>query len=178
MDTELYKDLSAVEHIEWMFMNMDYIDAFEGAIFAIRRADWRGAWKRRGPLGVVTELLAAITSHNSPTIWVSRMGSWSGIDVERLLRKYGVRIGGRGVVSPNGITQEDVRYLRVLRRENRPVGERVAVNLLGYPDVDRLAEDIEPYLVDLGYVRYIAAGREITAQGRRFLERYEEAHEQ
>jgi len=84
---------------------------------------------------------------------------------------------GRGVVSPNGITVEDVRYLSVLRRENRPIGERVAVNLLGYPDVDRLAEDIEPYLVDLGYVRYIAAGREITAQGRRFLERYEEAHE-
>ncbi len=110
MDTELYKDLSAVEHIEWMFMNMDYIDAFEGAIFAIRRADWKGAWKRRGPLGIVTELLAAITSRNSPTIWVSRMGSWSGIDVERLLRKYGVRIGGRGA-TPREI------YFHVARRQ-------------------------------------------------------------
>lgn len=85
---------------------------------------------------------------------------------------------GRGVVAANGITAEDVNYLKLLNKANRPLGERMAVSALGFADTDRLVEDIEPFLIyDLGYVRKVPAGREITERGRAFLNKYREEEE-
>jgi len=75
----------------------------------------------------------------------------------------------RGVVCSNGCTRDDVRYLRALRKERRPLGERALRSLL--PDVDpaRITEDIEPYLFTLGLAVAGQKGREITSDGIWFL---------
>jgi Holliday junction resolvasome RuvABC ATP-dependent DNA helicase subunit len=85
---------------------------------------------------------------------------------------------GRGVVAANGITLEDVNYLKLLNKANRPLGERMAVSAMGFADADRLVEDIEPFLIyELGYVRKVPAGREITERGRAFLNKWREEEE-
>lgn len=76
----------------------------------------------------------------------------------------------RGVVSRNGVTQKDLEYLELLKREGRPLGARVVVSALGLLEADELTEDIEPYLVhDLRMVEYTQKGRTITERGREFL---------
>lgn len=74
----------------------DPIDRIEGAISTFINADWKRAWKKSGPLGIASEILACLTAHNSPTIRVSRESSWRGVDVERLLAHYGIRVWDRG----------------------------------------------------------------------------------
>lgn len=74
----------------------DPIDRFEGAISTFLNADWAGAIRRQGPAGLLTEFTACLTSHNAPTIRVSRQSSWRGIDIERLLTRYGIRVWDRG----------------------------------------------------------------------------------
>lgn len=76
----------------------DPIDRIEGAISTFINADWRGAWKRAGIVGVVSEAGACILAHNAPTIYVSRVNA-RGVDVERLLARYGIKIWDRGAWS-------------------------------------------------------------------------------
>jgi hypothetical protein len=88
----------------------DPINRIEGAISTFLNADWLGAYHRNGITGVVSEFVACVTSHNAPTIRVSRHSHWRGIDVERLLRRYGVKVWDRGLAG-------DDLYFCVKRRQ-------------------------------------------------------------
>jgi Holliday junction resolvasome RuvABC ATP-dependent DNA helicase subunit len=76
---------------------------------------------------------------------------------------------GRGIVFANGCTRDDIRYLKVLRKERRPLGERALRSLLHDIDPLKIVEDIEPFLFTLGYAVMRAGGREITMEGIFFL---------
>lgn len=88
----------------------DLIDRIEGVISTFRNADWKGARKRHGRLGYIVEFTSCLTSRNSPTIYFQFGSSWRGIDVERLLRRHGVRIWDRGLAG-------DDLYFCVKRRQ-------------------------------------------------------------
>lgn len=75
----------------------DPINRIEGAISTFLNADWRGAYEDGGWWGVVLEFIACVFSTNSPTILIDRYSSWRGIDVERLLKRYGVKVWDRGL---------------------------------------------------------------------------------
>jgi hypothetical protein len=75
----------------------DPINRIEGAISTFLNADWFGAYHRNGIAGVISEFVACVTSHNAPTIRVSRYSHWRGIDIERLLKRHGVKVWDRGL---------------------------------------------------------------------------------
>ena len=91
-------DLSRLLDIPEYF---DPIGRIEGAISTFMNADWKGAWRRRGIIGLVGEFLACIVSSNSPTIKFRRNAGWSGSAVERLLACYGVKLWDRGLAGDN-----------------------------------------------------------------------------
>lgn len=76
---------------------------------------------------------------------------------------------GRGVRYANGLTHDDVRYLDILRREQRPLGENSIKAQLADIDALRVTDDIEPYLLLLGFIGITQKGRQITTAGLRFL---------
>jgi hypothetical protein len=78
----------------------DVIDRIEGIVSSFTHADWKGAAKR-GPGAVSAELARTVTGANRWRIWVDRRAGWSGIEIERFLRKYGVAIWDRGFVGDN-----------------------------------------------------------------------------
>ena len=80
-----------------LFAYFDPIDRIEGVISTFRYADWEGAYQRNGINGVIAELWACVTSSNAPTIRVSRYSAWSGIEIERLLSRHGVRVWDRHI---------------------------------------------------------------------------------
>ena len=68
-----------------------------------------------------------------------------------------------------GLNPQDIQYLEILKRENKPVGEKTLLNLLGSVDRDRVVNEIEPFLRRLGFIRYTGGGREITRQGKQYV---------
>ena len=90
----------------------DPIDRIEGAISTFLNADWERAYRTSGVAGLLVELLACISSSNAPTIRVSRYSHWRGIDIERLLRRHGVKVWDRGIAG-------DDLYFCVKRRQVR-----------------------------------------------------------
>lgn len=92
--------------------HFDPIDRVEGVVSTFLNADWRRAYARRGWWGVMVEFFSCLTSHNSPTIYISRYQSWRGIDVERLLKRNGVKLWDRGLAG-------DELYFCVKRRQAR-----------------------------------------------------------
>lgn len=76
---------------------------------------------------------------------------------------------GRGIRYANGITADDYRYLEMLHKESRPLGERAVQAQLYEIDPQRILGDIEPFLLSLGYIRISAHGRQITLSGQQFL---------
>jgi len=79
-------------------------------------------------------------------------------------------LNGRGILTTGGMTRDDVRYLKVLQREGRPVGERVIHSQLYDVDAQRISGDIEMYLMLMDYMRISPQGRQLTYAGRRFLQ--------
>jgi Holliday junction resolvasome RuvABC ATP-dependent DNA helicase subunit len=79
-------------------------------------------------------------------------------------------LNGRGILTTGGMTRDDVRYLKVLQREGRPVGERVIHSQLYDVDAQRISSDIEMYLMLMDYMRVTSGGRQLTYAGKRFLE--------
>jgi hypothetical protein len=65
---------------------LDVVDPAEGFISTFRYADWNGAYRRAGFVGVVGEFFASLTTINCWTVWVQRHAGWSGVEVEELLR--------------------------------------------------------------------------------------------
>ncbi|MDE3088496.1 MAG: hypothetical protein KGJ80_03815 [Chloroflexota bacterium] len=77
---------------------LDLIDPIEGFISTFRYADWNGAFRRAGLVGVIGEFVASLGAINCWTIWVQRDAGWNGFEVEALLMRHGVRIWGRGFI--------------------------------------------------------------------------------
>jgi hypothetical protein len=75
----------------------DVIDRVEGVVSSFIHADWKGA-SSKGPAGITSELGRTLTGANRWRIWVDRRAGWSGVEIERFLRKYGVVIWDRGFV--------------------------------------------------------------------------------
>lgn len=88
-------------------------------------------------------------------------------DIKGCLRRV---MNGRGILTTGGMTRDDVRYLKLLQREGRPVGERVIHSQLHDIDAQRIVNDIEPYLVAANYLQFSDKGRQLTYAGKRFLE--------
>jgi hypothetical protein len=95
-----------------IFEYFDPINRIEGAVSTFLNADWLGAFDRDGVLGLLSELIDSITSQNAPTICVARESPWRGIDIERLLDRYGVKVWDRGLAG-------DDLYFCVKRRQVR-----------------------------------------------------------
>lgn len=72
----------------------DIISRIEGWVSTFLRADWQRA-RRHGVAGVAGELGRCLTRSNAPAIHFKRNAGWAGIQVERLLASYGVRIFDR-----------------------------------------------------------------------------------
>lgn len=79
----------------------DPINRIEGALSTFLNADWVGAYRQYGLMGVMSEFMACVTSQNAPTIKVSRYSHWRGIDIERLLHRHGVKVWDRGLAGDN-----------------------------------------------------------------------------
>lgn len=76
---------------------------------------------------------------------------------------------GRGIRYANGVTRDDVRYLELLQREARPMGERAIRAHLYDIDQQIISDDIEPFLLHLEFIAVIDKGRKITSAGKTFL---------
>lgn len=76
----------------------------------------------------------------------------------------------RSIVGRNGLTQNDVRLLKLLDRERKPVSESGII--AGLSDLDRavVRDDIEQYLIMINFVRVTEKGRELTQTGKRWLD--------
>jgi len=91
---------------------LDLVDPVEGFLSTFRYADWNGAYRRAGIIGIAAEFLTSLAALNCWTIWVQRHAGWSGVEIESLLMRHGVRIWGRGFVG------EQI-YFRVKKRQAR-----------------------------------------------------------
>ena len=87
-------------------------------------------------------------------------------DIRQCVRRV---MHGRGVLYANGVTLNDRRYLEMLKKESRPIGERAIHAQLYDIDPQSLADDIEPFLLSLSLVAVSAKGRQITSRGLAFL---------
>lgn len=72
-------------------------------------------------------------------------------------------------IDARGLTRMDFEYLAILERSNTPVGEQNILNLMRTVDKDRVLNDVEPFLVRLGFIRHGPRGRELTNEGREYL---------
>jgi Holliday junction resolvasome RuvABC ATP-dependent DNA helicase subunit len=72
-------------------------------------------------------------------------------------------------IDARGLARMDFEYLAILERANNPVGEQNILNLMRTVDKDRILNEVEPFLVRLGFVRHGPRGRELTTEGREYL---------
>jgi len=87
-------------------------------------------------------------------------------DIDGCVRRV---MHGRGIRFANGATRDDVRYLEVLMKEGRPVGESVLTAAMFDVDALRVSEDIEPFCLLKEYIRVTPKGRKITVAGEQFV---------
>ena len=87
-------------------------------------------------------------------------------DIRKCVKRV---MNGQGILYANGVTRDDLRYLQVLKRERRPMGEGAMLTSLYDLDATHVREDLEPYLLLLGYVVITTKGRQITSRGLDFL---------
>ena len=85
---------------DWLdvLASLDLISRIEGFISTFIHADWRGAARASGPAGLAGEFARSLAGANRWKFWVPRDAGWSGIEIERFLRKYGVVVWDRGFV--------------------------------------------------------------------------------
>lgn len=91
---------------------LDLINRLDGLVSTFIHADWEGAYRRAGPVGIAGEFLASLTGQNAWTLMVPEEAGWTGLEVERLLTRHGVRIWGRGFMGGH-------LYFHVKRRQAR-----------------------------------------------------------
>lgn len=98
--------------IDFFASQLDWIDRIEGIVSTFIHADWAGACERHGAIGVINEFIDCLAFANAPTVRVSRDSSWSGLEIERLLRRHGVKVWNRGIMG-------NELYFCVKRRQAR-----------------------------------------------------------
>ncbi len=91
---------------------MDVINRIDDFVSSFIHANWEGAYRRAGPAGVAAEFLVTLTGQNRWTIMVPQDAGWTGLEIERLLTRHGVRVWGRGFLG-------DCLYFSVKRRQAR-----------------------------------------------------------
>lgn len=88
-------------------------------------------------------------------------------DVRACVRRV---MNGRSIIYANGVTKDDYRYLTVLQREGRPLGETTVRAQLFDVDGLHIADDIEPFLLSMNFIAITSKGRQLTLSGERFLQ--------
>jgi hypothetical protein len=102
--------MNAADFLGDVPMFFDPIDRIEGVLLTFYYANWKKA-RKGGPLGILFEFLSAVVGYSAPTILIGRGSSWRGIDVERLLKRHGIKIWDRGIASQSAL------YFCVKRRQ-------------------------------------------------------------
>lgn len=87
-------------------------------------------------------------------------------DVDAAIRRV---MNGNGILTVDGITRNDLRYLDVLNKGGRSMGVGAIEASLHDLQRDDIKEDVEPWLIELGYVTITSKGRELTYEGREYL---------
>jgi Holliday junction resolvasome RuvABC ATP-dependent DNA helicase subunit len=72
-------------------------------------------------------------------------------------------------IDERGLTRMDFEYLSILERSAGPIGEQNILNLMRTVDKDRILNEVEPFLVRLGFIKHGPRGRELTSDGREYL---------
>ncbi|WP_457627639.1 Holliday junction DNA helicase RuvB C-terminal domain-containing protein [Persephonella sp.] len=70
-----------------------------------------------------------------------------------------------------GLNEKDRKYLEILSKADRELGISNIANQLGIGESE-VTEDIEPYLLKLGFIERTKSGRRITPKGKEYLRRY------
>jgi hypothetical protein len=93
-----------------LLAHLDVISRIEGFVSGFLNADWHGAFQRGGLTSLVDECAASLVGRNAWRFYVPRDCGWSGIEMERLLKRHGVKVWDRG------FTRECLTF-RVKRRQ-------------------------------------------------------------
>ncbi|MBI5032337.1 MAG: hypothetical protein HZB51_17545 [Chloroflexi bacterium] len=105
--------------------SLNVIDYIDGFISTFRYADWKGAFASRGVNGLIDEFFACFAAKNCWMIQVQRYAGWSGVQIEKLLNRYGIRVWGRGFTQDNYFFRVKERQARwaeyLLMRRGIPV---------------------------------------------------------
>jgi len=114
---------------------LDILDALnllarvEALVGRLIFADWKGATGRSGPAGAASELGRALLGANAWELRIRRDGPWSGRDVARFLRHYGVQTWAGRVTTDHFIMYVKERQANwaeyLLRRRGIPLESAV-----------------------------------------------------
>lgn len=88
---------------------------------------------------------------------------------EKPLEKHLEDVRRAREIDEKGLTRMDFEYLTILERASGPVGEQNILNLMRTVDKDRILNEVEPFLVRLGFIKHGPRGRELTSEGREYL---------
>jgi hypothetical protein len=83
----------------WMleFLTSFYWPLLPQAILGtLRRANWRRAYARHGPAGLLLETAESMIGTNTFMFFVPLTGQWDGYTIAKLLRQYGIPMWGWG----------------------------------------------------------------------------------
>ncbi len=120
----------------------DPIDRVEGVLCTFYYADWARAARQRGAIGVAFELISAIAGYCAPTITFRRGAGWSGLEIEKLLRRHGVKIWDRGIADSHTlyfcVKRRQVAWAEyLLERAGAPITSQHDVKAIQYGRVAR-----------------------------------------
>jgi hypothetical protein len=93
-----------------LLAHLNVIDRIEGLVSGFLNADWRSAAQRDGFVGLIGEFAVTLSGRNAWRFHVPRNCGWSGIEMERLLQRHGVKIWDRDFT-------HDCLTFRVKRRQ-------------------------------------------------------------
>jgi hypothetical protein len=133
--------------------HLDVISRIEGFVSGFLNADWHGAWRRAGLVGLAGQFAASASGRNAWRFHVPRNCGWSGIEMERLLRRHGVMIWDRG------FTPDCLTFCVKLRQAN---WAEYLLRRRGIPVVSRPFNSLNGE-----YARRHAPGSEPPTRGRR-----------
>jgi hypothetical protein len=105
--------------------HFDIISRIGGWVSTFLRADWKRARERGLLAGVAAEAGHCLTRSNAPLIHFVRNAGWTGIEVERLLKQYGVPVFDRNFTGETLCFRVPLRQANwadyLLRRAGVPV---------------------------------------------------------
>jgi Holliday junction resolvasome RuvABC ATP-dependent DNA helicase subunit len=101
--------------------------------------------------------------------------TWSGdSDLSACVRRVAKE---RGIASANGISRNDERYMEVLYRNKattatggKPLGLNTVIATLYDLEREEVVDEIEAWLLKLGYINIVQGGRVLTGTGQRYVQ--------